>query len=202
MENDRLTEDRFQTPVRHVHTKQSKSITPSVTTKNSAYATMTGKASKMLAPTAVTPVKQATFQNSTKTDDLKSMHVTDLDPTNSTVQVQEDHVINKKDQKSPIYAFEDGNAINMGTFSTNQMMQSQEEMTGTDEILQETVQKGHVLSAIPPGTGNATKVASSHGSSDGYTLVTEGVKQVQLTQSGATPQKARRVVKTPIYSKS
>ena len=75
----------------------------------------------------------------------------------------------KKDQDSPIYAFEDGNAINLGTFSTNQMAQSNEEMPQKHK-------SKHEASAIPPGTGNANKVDSSHGSSDGYTLVTEGVK--------------------------
>ena len=179
MENDRLTGDRFQTPVRHVHTEQSKSITSSVMTKNSTYATMTGKVSKMSAPNSVTPVKQAT-----KTEDVNSAHVTN--PTDSMAQVQDDPVTKEKDQDSPIYAFENGNTINIGTFSTNQMTQSEEDMTGTEGLLQETVPKGHVSSAIPPGTGNATKVASSHGSSDGYTLVTEGVKQVKPTQSGTT----------------
>ena len=55
-------------------------------------------------------------------------------------------------------------------------------MNETNGIVQETVPNVDALLAIPPGTGNATKVASSHGSSNGYTLVTEGVKQLQPTQ--------------------
>ena len=74
----------------------------------------------------------------------------------------------------------------MGTFSTNQTTQSKEEMTTTDGILPEIVQKGHTPLAIPPGSGNATKVGSSDKFSDGYTLVTEGVKQVQAAQSETT----------------
>ena len=47
MESDRLTADRFQTPVHHVQTEQSELATSFVTTKNSTYATMTNKVSKM-----------------------------------------------------------------------------------------------------------------------------------------------------------
>ena len=164
MENGRLTADRSETPDCHIHTKQSESTTSSVITKNSTYAMMKSKVPKMLVPTTVTPAKQA--------------HVTNL--TDDAAQVHDSPLAEYKDL-SPIYTFENGNCINIGTFSTNQTTQSQEEMTGTEGILHNNVQKVHVLSAIPPGTGNATKVAPSHGSSDGYMLVTEGAKQAKLT---------------------
>ena len=189
MESDRLgKEDNFHTPVRHVHTEQSESTTSSVTTKNSTYATMTAsKATKMSAhATEVTPVKQTTILTGIPNETTNStLDETGKDPTINVRKETE-----QKDQDSPIYAFVGGNAINMGTFSTNQSSQSQGDMTDKDEIVGDTVRRKHESLVVPPttgnATGNATKIDLSHGSSDGFTLVTEGVKQASQEQTGAT----------------
>ena len=61
-------------------------------------------------------------------------------------------------------------------------------MAGDDAILQDNVQSTQKSSAIPPETGIDATVAPSHGSSDGYTLVTAGVKYAakSATQTGST----------------
>ena len=77
MVNDRITEDKFETPIRHVHTKQSTSATSSVTTKNSTYTMMTSKVSNPLVLTQVTPAKQVKQQENKKNEkDVNPVNVT------------------------------------------------------------------------------------------------------------------------------
>ena len=185
MESDRLNDDRFETPVRHIHTKQGASATSSVTTKNSTYAAMTGKVSSSLAPPHVTPAKQAKLQENQKNEEApESQNVTN--PATSVTKVNESKLANPTDL-SPIYAFEDGNGINIGTFLSNQTTQSPDDVAGDNAIMKNNVQSVQKSPVIPPGTGNAANVAISHASSDGYTLGTEGVKcppQSEIQTSG------------------
>ena len=195
MENDRTTkQDSYQTPVRHVHTKQSDSTTSSVTTRNSNYAaTVTGKAPKT-APASVTPVTKTTLHDGTTDKHLNLATVQNPEHHNVKVPAQDNRVSEKNDQDSPIYAFEHGDVINLGTFSTNQTTQSQDGVHDIDAIGQDTTLNVESASTIPPGSGNATKVASSHASSDGFTLVTEGVKS-QPTQFDTTKSVASNKTK-------
>ena len=184
MENDRLT--GFQTPVRDVHTKQSQSATSSVTTRNSTHATVTAKTGKgqRSATPSVIHANQTVPRDSSNSAVKNPVVVPDQNNAKAPEQASR---TSERDQESPIYAFEHGNAINMGTFTSTQTTQSQEGVRHTDENTQETtVLNVKTSSAIPSGTGNDTKVPSSHASSEGFTLVTGGVKQLKPTQIGTT----------------